>query len=332
MHRIGIIGAGSFGAAHARAIGAVSGAQVVAASRTNADALHSFCAEFGGREYPDYRDLLGDNDVDAVVIATPHHMHREMAIDAAQAGKHVLLEKPFAATLEECDEISMGAASANVTLMVGHTRRFQQASLVAKELIDAGKIGDVIMGVATMTKLWKIAERQPWHLQEDSGGGVLLTLGVHDIDLLCYLLDSRVHSVRAKLGNRIHNDDVDDTGMIFLDFENGSSASIVNAGYRHGVQQMDLKLIGSAGMLRASGSEGVFIGNNERWSAVPDSTGSGFMQDALVNEWQEFLSAIDERREPTVSIRQARHAMEVGLAAVESSRLGTEIVLEVRPQ
>ncbi|NOG50728.1 MAG: Gfo/Idh/MocA family oxidoreductase [Chloroflexi bacterium] len=109
MWRIGIIGAGHYGEQHARALAQIDRAVVTAASRTHADALRDFTGRYGGTGYTDYAQLLRDPAVDAVVIATPHHLHTNIAVAAAQAGKHILLEKPMAPTLAECQQIADAA-------------------------------------------------------------------------------------------------------------------------------------------------------------------------------------------------------------------------------
>ena len=96
---IGIIGAGLFGAKHAEAIATLPNGRVVAANRTNPTALEAFVSRYGGRAYTRYEDVLSDPEVDAVVIATPHHLHTEIVLNAARAGKHIMLEKPIALNL-----------------------------------------------------------------------------------------------------------------------------------------------------------------------------------------------------------------------------------------
>ncbi|HVK91394.1 MAG TPA: Gfo/Idh/MocA family oxidoreductase, partial [Mycoplana sp.] len=109
MLGIGIIGAGHFGAAHSRALGSVQGARLVAACRNDPAGLAAFTAEFGGKGYVDYRDLLADPAVDAVVVALPHHLHTDVAIACAKAGKHIMIEKPVAPTVAECRSILAAA-------------------------------------------------------------------------------------------------------------------------------------------------------------------------------------------------------------------------------
>ena len=109
MLGVGILGAGFFGAVHARAIGSTRGARLVAVCAEEADLAQAFAAEYGGKAYSDWRQFLCDGAVDAVLIATPHHLHCEMAVAAAEAGKHLLVEKPMARTATECSAIISAA-------------------------------------------------------------------------------------------------------------------------------------------------------------------------------------------------------------------------------
>jgi len=328
MMNIGIIGAGSISVQHAQAINKVKGIKLVAASRTNHKALNDFVTKFGVQGYTDYRKLLENKDIDSVLIATPHHLHKQMSIATASAGKHILVEKPFASTLEECDEIIQAAQSAGVKLMVGHTRQFSDVSIRSKDILKSGEIGDMVFGINTMTKFWKIPDRKDWHLKKDSGGGVLLTVGIHDIDFLMYMADSKVTCVKAELSNRLQGDEVDDSGMIYLGFENGVTATIVNAGYQSGVERFSSELICTRGMMRVDPSQGLFIGRNERWEQQMKTTNKDWMLQALVNEWQEFAEAILNNRPPQVTGEYARHIMEVALAAFDSSNTGKEVLMK----
>ena len=154
MVKVGIIGAGIFGMQHAAAIAAQPNAEVVAASRTNQKALDVFTKKFGVRGYTDYSDLIANYEVDAVVIATPHHLHTEIVIDAAQSGKHILLEKPMALSLAECDQMVAVTQKAGVKFMVGHNNHFIPAYIRAKEIIASGEIGEIVLGSSTMSKRW----------------------------------------------------------------------------------------------------------------------------------------------------------------------------------
>lgn len=327
-HGIGIIGAGDYGAQHARVLQTLENVRLVAASRTNAAALADFTAEFGGTGYTDYHDLLAQPDIDTVVIATPHHHHTEIALAAARAGKHILLEKPMAPTLAECDAIDEAARAAGVKLMVGHVNRFAHSYQWAKNLLDSGEMGRVVMGTAAMQKFWFEPNRRDWHLDRTRGGGVWLTVGIHPLDRLSWLVGSPITTVSAQFGTYFHQMDADDTGMVFLRYDNGASGVILSTGYSVGAPKHTTELTCTRGMLAIDYAAGVQIGRDDRWQLVPESVPEGnWMQGALINEWRALLQAIDSDTEPPVSGAVARAIMQAAFAAEASAAQGREIRL-----
>lgn len=331
MVNIGIIGAGSYGAQHAEAIAAVDGAQLVAASRTTAAALSEFVERYGGIGYTDYHDLLADSTVEAVVIATPHHQHTDIVEAACAAGKHILLEKPMAPTRAECDRILAATAAAGVTLMMGHVNHFSPAYVRAKEMLDAGEMGEVVLGVSTMSKYWFESNRRGWHLDRATGGGMWLTAGIHCLDRLTWLVDSPVVSTSAHLSTRFHDQRADDVGMIFLRYANGATGTVVSTGYASGAPKHLTELTCTRGMLNVDYTGGVSIGRYERWQTVYTPADDDWMHAALVNEWRAFLRAVVDGATPAVSGEFARHIMDVIFAAEESSQIGREVAVAYQP-
>jgi predicted dehydrogenase len=325
MINVGIIGAGAFGAKHATAITDVDGVRLIAASRTNAGALAEFTRRFGCQGYTDYHDLLSDPAIDAVVIATPHHMHTHIVEDAALAGKHILLEKPMAPTLAECDHIVGVAGEAGIKLMVGHTGHFIPALRVAKKMLNSGEMGEVVYGVATKSKQWMNPDRRAWHLDRTRGGGMWMTIGVHALDQLTWLIGAPAHSVSATLQTRFHEQDADDTGVAFLRYTNGATGTAVAIGFQTGVFTFVTELTCTKGLLKIDNSKGVFIGRDEQWQLVPESAQEAWQDFALVNEWQDFVEALENDTEPAVTGEFGRHIMAVAFAAEEASRLEQEL-------
>jgi phthalate 4,5-cis-dihydrodiol dehydrogenase len=329
MLNIGIIGAGFFGEKHAEAIAALDDARVVAASRNDIAALADFTRRFGGRGYTDYREILADPNVDAVLIATPHHLHTDIAIHAAQAGKHILLEKPMAPTLAECDQILRAVDAAGVRFMVGHINQFAPTYKMAKELITSGEMGEVVHGVSVMNKLWMESNRRDWHLDRTRGGGMWLTAGMHCLDRLTWLVGSRAQSVSAQFDARFHAQQADDVGMIFLRYANGAAGTVISTGYRTGAPTHSTELTCTKGMLKISYDAGIQIGRDERWRLIPESTAlamnQNWMATALVDEWRTFIAAIETGGETAVTGAYARHIMATAFAAEESSRLHREV-------
>ena len=329
MINLGIIGAGNIAHQHALALREVSALNLIAACRTDADALNQFCSKFGVQGYTDYRQLLANDSIDAVLIATPHHLHSDIAIHAAQCGKHIMIEKPFALSSQACDAVIAAAETAGVMLMVGHTKQFSPASQTAKNIVQSGRLGNIVMGQGTMCKFWMGAERQPWHLSSN-GGGVLTTAGIHYIDLLTFLVDSKVTCVKATLNSRIHNHDADDAGMLFLQYENGVAVSILSLGYRQGVAKMQAELFCEEGVLRVSDADGVFIGRDEKWELVEGSYSKNWMHESLVSQWRAFSHCLNGKDESPVSGAYAQHVIAIVAAAFESARSGKEIRIPSR--
>ena len=322
MLNVGIIGAGTFALEHAIALNNNGNLNLIAACRTSVLELESFCGRFGIRGYSNYKSLLADIDIDAVLIATPHHLHAPIAIEAAKAGKHILIEKPFASTMIEADEIIAAADNANIKLMIGHNMQFVPASTRAKELLKSMEVGNVVMGQRVMSKLWMDDHRKDWHLSKQSSGGLLLTAGIHYIDLLTFLIDSKVKSVNANVSAKFHQQESDDCAMLMLEYENGVVVNIMSLGYTNGVRKMEAELYCSGGAIKINSSKGVHIGKHEEWQLVDDSASENWVQESLVAQWSEFGEAILKDRSPQVNGSYARHIMEVIFAAFESSKSG----------
>ena len=327
MVNIGIIGAGSYGAQHAQAIADLEGVNLVASCRTNKAALEQFIAQYGGRGYTDYRDLLNDDRVDAVVIATPHHRHTEITEHAARAGKHILLEKPMAPSLEECDRIIRAAEAAGVQLMVGHVNHFAPAYIAAKAIIDSGELGEIVFGISTMSKYWFEPNRRDWHLDRATGGGMWMTAGLHCLDRLTWLVGSEVSSVAAQFWTQFHNQAADDSRLIFLRYANGAAGSVVSVGYADGAPKHLTELTCTKGMMNIDYAGGVTLGKGEKWVAVPGTGADNWMHAALVNEWAGFINALQTGEAPPVTGHFARHVMAVVFAAEQSSIEKREITL-----
>jgi predicted dehydrogenase len=325
MIGVGIIGAGFFGEKHAEAISVLPGVRLVAATRTNQAALADFVKRYGGIACPDYRALLQNPDVDAVVVATPHHLHTDIAVAAARACKHILLEKPMAHNLAECDQILQSVAESGVKLMVGHINQFAPSYRVAKALLESGEVGQIVLGVSTMSKFWFEPNRRTWHLDRTTGGGMWLTAGLHCLDRLTWLVGSPVQRVSAQFDTRFHDQNADDVGLIFLRYANGAVGTVISTAYKNGAPKHLTELTCTNGTLDISYEDGVRLGQNERWQTIPESVRPGWMEEAMLDQWRAFIEAIENDIQPAVTGDYARHIMAVAFAAEESSRIRQEV-------
>lgn len=327
MIGVGIIGAGHFGAVHARAIAEVEGVQLVASCRENRVLAERFAGEHGGNAYGNWRALLADSNVNAVVIATPHHLHEEIAIGAAEAGKHILLEKPMAPTTRACDAINAAAGKARVQLMVGHVMHFALPCIKAKEILDSDVIGKPMLGSSWMIKLWMESNRREWHMNTASGGGMLMTAGIHALDRLVWLMGQDVVSVNAMAGTLFHDQDADDSALIGLRFANGGIGQVQSVGYRNGAVGFAMDLVCENGTLRIDFDHGVSIGRDGAWTPVPGSFEPHWMHHAVVREWQAMREAIVGSAPVAVSGAYARQIVGIIEAVHQANAEKREVVV-----
>ncbi len=213
--RVGLIGCGKVGQIHAAALRGIPEAELTAVCDLSAERVRSFADRYGTHGYTDVDAMLSEAKVEAVIIGTPHPLHAVPAIRAAKAGVHVLVEKPMAATLADCDAMLAAANKAGVVLGVISQRRFYEPVRRMKEAIDAGKIGRPALGVFTMYS-WRepsYYQSDPWRGKWDTeGGGVLVNQSPHQLDLLRWFIGP-VAEVSGYWANVNHPSvEVDDTG------------------------------------------------------------------------------------------------------------------------
>lgn len=326
---IGIIGAGYFGGRHAAALAKAGGFRLAATCRQDATALAAFVARHGGRGHRDVAALLADPEVDAVVIASPHHLHEAHALAAARAGKPMLLEKPMAPSLAACDRIIAAVRDARVGVMLGHTLRFAAPMMAARGMIARGEIGEVGFGRSAMVKIWMQDNRRGWQMDPDTGGGMLFTAGIHALDALLWLMPAPPLRVHAVLAARFHDMQADDVAQLTIRFADGAIGSVASVGYRDGAPVGGLEIVGTRGVLAVDPATGVRLGRGGAWTDVPLDLPANVIGEALVEEWRAFGRMIRDGASPAVDAAAGRTAVAVIAAALESSRRGTEVDVSV---
>jgi len=320
MLGVGILGAGYFGAFHARAIATLPDLRLVAVCAEDLAPAEAFAAEHGGKPYGDWRAMLDDASVDVVAITAPHHLHCELAVAALQAGKHVFLEKPMARSVAECNRIIAAAEAGRRKLMIGQIMHFVWPCLVAREILDRGELGKPVTGSSSLQKIWMEQNRRGWHLDPQTGGGMLMTAGIHALDQLVWLMDGRVGSVSAAVSASFHDQKADDSAMMLLRFADGRFAQVASIGFKDGGGTFDLDLVCERGTLRIDLDRGVSVGQGGKWTDVPNSHEPDWMQNAVVREWQAMAAAIRDDGAVPVTGDYGRHIIACIEAAMASSR------------
>ena len=226
--RYGVIGIKGVGGKHVSMAGEHENVELTALVDLDEAAVKAQSQELGVRAFTDYRELLDAGIVDAVSIATPHHLHAIIGLECLNAGVHVFTEKPLANRVSDADAMIEMAKTRDLKLCVGHQYRTYRTPQTMKHLIDAGAIGNI------MRVLWTWIEfrpesyyardiwRQTWR---HAGGGVLMNQTSHDLDLICWLIGQPVQ-VSAMIGNQFHQIEVEDVVCANVLFENCAFGSI----------------------------------------------------------------------------------------------------------
>ncbi len=229
--RTALVGCGKVGQTHAQALASLPESEFVAVCDVEPERAASFATRFQVRPFDHFEQMLAESRPNVLCIATPHPLHSGPAIAAAGAGVHVLVEKPLAASLSDCDAMLAAAQEHHTKLGVISQRRWYEPVRRMKDAIDAGKIGRPVLGAFTMYS-W----RDPAYYQSDlwrgrwdtEGGGVLVNQSPHMLDLLTWLMDDEVTEVSGFWANLNHPTvEVEDSAVAILRFRRGGLGSIV---------------------------------------------------------------------------------------------------------
>src|SRR5205809_180535 len=272
--RIGIAGLGRAFTLMLPTLAADQRLELVAAADPRAEATRRFAAEFGARVYASVDELCADEGVEAIYVATPHQHHAAHVALAAARGKHTLVEKPMAITLEECRRMIDAAERANVCLIVGHSHSFDRPILRTREIIDSGTVGRVRMINAQYYTDFLYRPRRPEELATASGGGVVFSQGAHQVDIVRLLGGGHVVSVRALTGAWDPTRPTEGAYAALLTFADGTFASLVYGGYAHFDADEFCAGIGGPGKTKNAGSYGAAPRNLTR-ASNPDEEHAG---------------------------------------------------------
>ncbi len=298
----GLIGCGDI--AHKRvapALRDLPNCELLAIARSRPDLAESFANQFGARKwYPTSQELLADSDIDAVYIATPVHLHAAQAIAAAEAGKHVLSEKPMAMNVKECDEMIAACRANNVKLGVAYYRHFYPVIERIKSVIASGEIGKPVLVQINAFEWFNPQADHPRHWlikRELAGGGPMFDFGCHRIEALVNIFGPVKH-VASMVSNVVFNREVEDTATALFQFESGTCGvlSVTHAA----LEPSDtLEVFGTLGSIHvavlSAGQLRIKTGDGERVESHPPASN---IHQPLI---EDFVEAVLTNREPRVS-------------------------------
>ncbi|MCL6591499.1 MAG: Gfo/Idh/MocA family oxidoreductase [Firmicutes bacterium] len=335
--RMGVIGVGTMGKMHAEVYYRLPQTRLVALADINLERAKEVAAGMGGniRCYDDYEKLLGDPEIDAVSIALPDHVHKEPVIAALQAGKHVLVEKPLATTLADCDRMLKIADVSGKILMVNYTHRWAPPYAKAKELLTEGKLGNPIMAYARKSDVIKVVtELWPW--LADSTPPAFLSS--HDIDLVRWFFESEAKSVYARGVRRVlQNKGINtlDAAQALVEFENGAIATFESGWIYPNTfptyTDSYIELVTERGVIHLDRKQEIVEVADEDTFSFPKISIScridGRLEGAFKWCLEHFIQCIKENKEPYTSGRNARQVAEIVEAIHRSIESGQPVSL-----
>jgi len=328
----GIIGCGMISEWHAQAIQKIQGTKLVGATDINEKSRTDFSKKFNITAFNAVDELLANQEIDLVCICTPSGLHAPLSIKAANCGKHVIVEKPMALNLKECDEIIHACEANNVKMAVISQLRFTHAVSKLKDAVDKGLLGKLVMGDIYM-KFYRSQQyydnggwRGTWKMD---GGGALMNQGIHGIDLLQYIMGP-VKSVFAHTRTLTRKIEVEDTASALLEFENGALGVIQGTTSIYPGSPRRLEVNGDKGSIvleedciakwAIEGQElpgDVTISNTNSGAA---SNPAAFGLEGHVRQITDMVDAVKNCSKPIVDCYEARKPIEIITAIYKSSQ------------
>jgi predicted dehydrogenase len=338
---VGIIGSQFISGIHAESLQRCQSAEMMAVASPTPGNAEKFARTHGiPNHFTNYRDLLAMADIDMVVIGVPNDLHCEVVVAAAQAGKHIVIEKPFCLNMAEADQMIDAAREANVKLMYAEELCFAPKYVRLKQLLDSGALGE--------PTLIKQSEKHDgphaphfWDV-ERSGGGVVMDMGCHAIEFFRWMLGRPpVKSVYAQMSTQVHKDKTvgEDNALLILEFENGTTCLAEESWTKLGGMDDRAEVHGSKGVAYADLLHGNSIetysrdgydyavetaGTTSGWSFTiyEEAYNYGFHQ-----EMAHFVDCVQHDKKPLVTGEDARAVLEIIFAAYESARTGCKVAL-----
>ena len=347
-YKLAIIGCGKVAHLHAKAIGNLPNANLAAVWSRTPESANKFAATYNVKQYGDIQSMVRESAIDLAIVCNPHPFHREVAVEVARAGAHVLVEKPLASTLEDCDAIIDECRQAGVRLGVISQRRWYPPVQRIRKAIDEGKLGTPALGTVNMLgwrdKAYYDADawRGTWDME---GGGVLVNQAPHQLDILLWFMGEadEVYGVWRNLNHPYI--EVDDTALAIVKFKSGAIGNIIVSNSQkpgiygkvhvHGSNGASTGVQTDGGAMFVAGMSSVLEPPvNDLWT-IPG-------EEHLLNGWiredsaeferidptvyyferqiEEYLQALDENRDPLVDGTAGRRTVELISAIYRSTQ------------
>ena len=360
MYKVGIVGLGKVAHLHAKALKDIKNAAFTAGCSRNLEKAKNYCAEYGAAPYDHISSMVSENELDLVIICSPHPNHVHQTIEAMEAGAHVLVEKPLASTLKDCDLMIEAGKRTGKKLGVISQRRWYPPTLRVKQAMDEGKIGKPVLGTINMLG-WR---DEAYYLSDEwrgkwdqEGGGVMVNQAPHQFDLFCWLMGP-IEEVYGHWANLNHPYiEVEDTALAIVKFKSGALGNIIVS---------NSQKPGIFGKVQVHGENGASVGVQTEGGAMFIAGMAPILEPPVNDLWtipgeenkleeftkedtalfekvdptvyfiqlqiEEYLDALDHNREPLVTGEEGRKTVELFTAIYRSARDNKPVKFPLSPE
>ncbi len=335
---IGLIGAGWVASVRAECFQRLPGVELRGVADIDQDRLRHFANRYGVADcHLDWHELISRDDISVVNIAAPNYLHAEMTMASAQAGKHIICEKPLCLNLEEADLVIDTCHRQGIKLCYTERLCFAPKFVRAKELVDAGGVGE-IYNIRYSKKGGEPTAISAWN-KEQAGGGALVDIGCHGIEFCRWVMDKQpVRSVYAQLDTHRHDNDsgLEDDAIVIMEFGHGGTALIESSFALRGPSQSRAEIFGTEGVIYAD-----LLGGLQCFTEKGTGRGSeewlfssykSIWEQGYPQEIAHFIECIRKDVEPRECGEDGRAVLEIMLAAYRSAATGQKVALPFRPK
>ncbi|RME54560.1 gfo/Idh/MocA family oxidoreductase [Candidatus Woesearchaeota archaeon] len=337
MINYAIVGCGRVSSYHANAIVQDENSRLVACCEVKTDQLKQFSRTYNCKPYTDINEMLNNENIDVVIIATGNSSHLKLIDIAAKHKKHILCEKPLALTKDDCVKAINLCKENNVKLYEVKQNRFNKPVAKLKNIFDDGKLGKLVLGNSTIR--WfrdqDYYDKNEWHGKRNTDGGMLYTQAIHDIDLLLWFMGN-VRSVQSNMATLLHNIETEDVATAILEFENGALGVIeaTTCTYPKDTEG-SLTIIGDKGTVKIGG---ISMNKVDIWQVKDDNTDTSELNTYPENVYgfghKDLISCLTnsliENKDSSFLVdgKQALKSVEVIEAIIKSAETGQKVYIQ----
>ncbi len=322
--RVGVAGAGFIGAVHARAYRQIPNVELVGIADPVDEKAEPLAREMGCRRFRTYQEMLEQGQLDIINICLPPALHLPAAQAAAEAGVHLLMEKPITRTLAEADQMIAVCRQSGVYLMTGFTHHFYPEMREAKRIVESGAIGAPLTVLDSMSITYSFV--QPWYRNRDiAGGGVFFCNAVHGFDRVSWVLGQNITALVA-LVQPTEGSQGEDYGSVLARFDGGAQGTFFQHWGPYRTVMCEMQIYGETGMLHARSWDSIEVLAGDKRTVqryyYPDYGLSDRAMIGMVAELTEMVEAVRQGRQPEPSGLAGRTSVALVLATYKASQTG----------